>query len=200
MSDPNTQSDMVHATLTTERGRALSGSLIEVGPRTVALAFDQSGDLGLALGERVTFVLSGDLVGSDHKAEGNITGWREAGGLQICSIRYKDAHDYKKLLATQVGRTFNRRNSFRVRPADNRPVNVSLEGASDSGTGIATDVSSTGMGVIPERALDVTSGEEMTVTLRMPDDPRPASLKAVLCHIGQGDNGPRYGLDFIQED
>ena len=200
MADPNTKSDIVHATLTMEGGGSVSGNLIEVGPRIIALAFDQSGDLGLKLGQRVTFVLTGDLVGDAHKAEGNITGWREAGGLKISTIRYKDFHDYKTLLATEVGRTFNRRNSFRVRPGSDHPVTVSLEGATDSGAGVATDVSSSGMGVIPERTLNVTSGEVMTVTLRMPDDPRPASLKAVLCHIGQGDDGPRYGLDFVQED
>jgi hypothetical protein len=187
----------VTATLST-RGGSATGLLLEMGSRTVGLLFARSELSRAALGDRATVSMVVDDVGGEHSAEGHLLSIHDEERGRKITIRYADVADYEALLATGVGRRFNRRTTFRVEPVPERPVAVTIT-AGDGGElrGQAMDLSATGMALVVEGDMDLTSGQTLELTFSVRWDPKPLTFVGRVCYCGMRDGEMRYGIDFV---
>ena len=175
------------------------GLLLEMGPRTVGILVEK-GDLSKCqLGDRATVTILGDEVGGEHVARAYLLGVHPAGDGQRLTFRYADVADYERLLTTGLGRRYNRRASFRVEPALEKPIVVSIKDANGAElTGKAMDLSATGLALVIDGDMDLTSGQTLHLGFSVAWDPRPLSFMARVCYCGERDGEMRYGVDFLE--
>ena len=196
-SAPNNSEEIVTATVKTEHEQA-TGLVQEMGPRTIGLLLEKSALSRLELGGRATVTIVGDEVGGEHSGRTNLLGTYAEGDSVRFTFRYADADDYEKLLTTGLGRKFNRRASFRVAPAIDQPITVDI--TDSEGTqfrGVAMDLSATGLALVIEGDMDLTSGQTLQLRFSVAWDPKPLNFAARVCYCGMRDGQMRYGIDFV---
>ena len=196
ITDSQSDEFVVTAKLETSNS-STPGTLLEMGPRTVGILVDPAARCDSDLGDRVTVTLSGDEVGGQHSAVGDVLGIHsDEHGLRV-TVRYADTTDYDSLLNTGVGRRFNRRTSFRVEPATERPITVTIKTKDGRDlTGIAMDLSATGMALVVNGDIDLTSGQTLELGFSVQWDPKPLLFSGNVCYCGMRDGRMRYGVDF----
>lgn len=190
----------VDARIVRASGSAAQAVLSELGPRSVTVTGPTRGAPAIEPGERVELVLSGDLVRGELRADGHLERSYEHESEQRYTIRFVELADFERLLATPVGRHFNRRGAYRVTPADDAPVRANLAaGGAEGVEAVLADVSATGCAVVagegPLAALE-PSNALIALRLELPGDPRPIELVAELRYISDGESGRHLGLCF----
>lgn len=194
---PKAAGEDVTVTVTTDHETAV-GLLLEMGPRTVGLLLDKGGLSKLELGDRATVTMTGDEVGGEHVGRTNVLGIHNDEHGSRVTLRYADVADYERLLATGLGRRFNRRSSFRVKPAIEHPIMVDITDAEGvQFRGQAMDVSATGLALTIEGDFDLTSGQVLALQFSVAWDPKPLKFAARVCYCGMRDGQMRYGIDFV---
>jgi len=196
-NDPNNAGENVTVNVTTDNDQA-TGLLLEMGPRTVGLLLEKGCLSKMNLGDRATVTIVSEEVGGEHVGRVNLLGTHDAGQDIRFTFRYADIAEYEKLLATGLGRKFNRRASFRVIPALDQPIMVDITDAEGvQFTGKAMDLSATGLALIIEGDMDLTSGQTLQLRFSVAWDPKPLSFAARVCYCGVRDGQMRYGIDFV---
>ena len=190
--------EVVSAKLTLSGGKSVTGKLAEVGARSITIALDRSSAGHLQAGQRVQFTLSGELVGGSHDAQGNVIEWRDNDDQISCTIRYRDEDNYTKLLATGVGRRFNRRGSFRVASDERNPIGLEMKGSFGTVTARALDISATGIGLVLHDAQELPMGETVEMVVTLPDEENAVRVPAKLCHRRDTGEFVMYGVDYSE--
>ncbi len=193
----------VEARLVLLDGATISGVLAELGARTITVATPLKRGPEVESGSRLHFELSGDLVGGSHVADGHVDRCWQHGNTRRYTLRYAVLDDFERLLATRVGRHFNRRDAYRVIPADTQPVLVEVT-PPDASTVIcrALDVSAGGVAVpvagTPLAALE-PGAATLELTLRLPGSPRPVELVGRVRFAGEEEGAQRLGIAFDED-
>jgi hypothetical protein len=196
-SRPNEAGGNATVSVTTDQETA-TGLILEMGPRTVGLLFEKGSLSRAQLGDRATVTISGDEVGGEHIGRTHVLGIHDDDkGLRF-TLRYADTSEYERLLATGLGRRFNRRSSFRVEPALEQPILVDITDAEGvQFRGQAMDLSATGLALIIDGDMDLTSGQTLALHFSVAWDPKPLNFAARVCYCGMRDGQMRYGIDFV---
>ncbi|MGM0578345.1 MAG: PilZ domain-containing protein [Myxococcota bacterium] len=191
---------VVDAVLHLPDGRTAEGQLVDIGAHGVTILCDHRGTPAAEAGSRVRLVLRGAAVGGEHEAAGHVEQDRRVDDLRRISVRYLDQDAFRTLVDGGLGRIFNRRNAYRVRPSPTLPVRVELSGPVRAGREEARvlDLSVTGAAVVvpEERGREAQIGDEVELGLHLATSPRPVVFSAHIRHRTGHDEGIRLGLDL----
>lgn len=203
MAGADDTTPQVDARLVLLDGRTVVGALAEMGARTITIAAPLKRGPDVESGERLHFELTGELVGGAHVADGHVERCWQHGATRRYTLRYAVLEDFELLLATRVGRHFNRRDAYRVAPADTQPVMVDVTPANGAPvTCRALDVSAGGVAVAvagtPLAPLEASSAP-LDLKLGLPGLPRPVELVGRVRFAGEIDGVQRIGIAFDED-
>jgi c-di-GMP-binding flagellar brake protein YcgR len=115
-------------------------------------------------------------------------------------FQFTDRQQLEQQLRPTLYRLFNRRASYRVRPAPDHPVEVTLE-CFPGGTPVQAqliDISTGGMALrVPlEAESALADSDRVRVSASLPDCPQRLDLSAIICSRSLAGAEIRYGVKF----
>lgn len=187
-------------------GQAHAGEVTDVPRGGVGLRFSQAQAPPLPVGQQAVLVLSSAYLGKTVELPAMVLSRMENDGFRHYRFQFNGQAAYRRELAKEFYRLFNRRHADRVEPRLDERVDVHLEvfeqGARRSQLAVhLRDISATGMGVVAAAEADylLTNVERVLARIHLPTRDSRLSLVAWIRSRALDGNSIAYALQFDPE-
>ncbi len=192
--------DHLHVAVLKDDTAPTKAQPLDVGPDGARLLFDTPGGPDYVMGQLVNLSFISSRIGKTLLIEARAIRRTEEQGHRTYAFRYTNHHRFEGQSPEAIYRLLNRRSSFRVKPPQEEPIDITLKPEADAPLVRARliDISATGLGMRTSIDVEATLVATLRVTIIMvlPTHRDPVNVPSIIRSRALAGPHVRYGVAF----
>lgn len=191
--------DHLHVAVLMDDAAPTKAQPLDVGPDGARLQFDTPGGPDYVMGQLVNLSFSSSRIGKTLLIEARAIRRTEDKKHRTYAFRFTNHHQFEGHSREAIYRLLNRRSSFRVKPPDEEPIDITMR--PEAGGPVRArliDISATGLGARTSIEVEATlvATLRVTITLSLPTHRDPVNVPGLIRSRALAGPHVRYGVTF----
>ncbi len=192
--------DHLHVAVLKDDAAPIKAQPLDVGPDGARLQFDTPGGPDYVMGQLVNLSFSSSRIGKTLLIEARAIRRTEEQRHRTYAFRYTNHHQFEGHSRDAIYRLLNRRSSFRVKPPEEEPIDITMrpEAGGPLVRARLIDISATGLGTRTSIEVEarLVATLRVTITLALPTHRDPVNVPAIIRSRALAGPHVRYGVAF----